>query len=324
MNKLLFALAMIVCGQAFAQTWSVNTVVGSASITVGASTSMFSSFTAPSAVTVTLDTEIYDSAGNLAQKSLQTGVSMVAGQPLLANAVTYAPPATAVGGVYTVQVGALDSTGVKLFWSASAGTFTVVAPAPVPPVAPPAYVPILPPCLPKIQYPLAEAHGSIPAGVSTRYTMSTAWVCQLPNGYATYASLFTPDQTVLQAIWNYFAGSWNLAQAQADCTQTCIAPTDSEMTYLNVLLAKYRPRALVAFNGANTTRSVYKTNVDGTLNPQSIPGESVAVGTACDETARIPTAPSYYSIAGRQDQAGSPFLPGIYAICVVSLPIGAN
>lgn len=186
------------------------------------------------------------------------------------------------------------------------------------------YVPLVPPCLPKVQWPLAEAHGAIPAGVSTRYTMSTAWVCQLPNGYATYANLFTPDQTVLQAIWDYIASNWTLAQAQADCAQTCVQATDSEQAYLNVLLAKYRPRALVAFNGANTTRSVYKLNADGTLNPQPIAGESIAVGTACDETNRITTSPSYYSVAGKSDQAGSPLLPGIYAVCVVSLPIGTN
>ncbi len=188
----------------------------------------------------------------------------------------------------------------------------------------PAFVPMVPPCLPKVQYPLNELDGVIPAGVSTRYTNYTVWVCQLAGGYQTYANLFNPDPTVMSVIWNYVKGNWTLAQAQADCLQTCVAPTATELTFLNTLIAANKPRALVAFNGSSTTRSVYKTKADGTLNPQAIPGESVAVATACDETNRIPTSPTYYSVAGQKDQAGSSFAQGIYAICVVSLPIGSN
>jgi hypothetical protein len=202
-------------------------------------------------------------------------------------------------------------------------------PSSAPSSAPAAYVPPVPPCLPKIQYPLAEADGSIPSGISTRYTNYTAWVCQFPNGYQTYANLFTPDATVLTAIWNYVKGMWTLSQAQADCLNTCVQPTSSEASYLQSLIAQYRPKAVVAFNGSSTTRSVYYLNSDGTLNTTA--QGNVAVAAPCDETNQVPTgaalvagAAAYFSVSGQSDQNGSPLPAGTYTICVVALPIGTN
>jgi hypothetical protein len=323
---LLVITALLGVAAAAAQgTWSVGTAVSSSGVPVGTSTNVVSIFTAPAAATVTLETQILGPGGAIVDQVQQSGVTFQAGQTISATAVAYAPPATAVNGTYTVAVGVLDGGGNRLYWNAGAASFAViggVAPSSAPTAG--TWAPPLPPCLPKVQYPVAEVDDVLPAAVSTRYTRFAVWVCQLPGGYITYADLFTPDQTVLQVIWNYIKGAWTLSQAQADCMATCVPPTASENTFLQSLVAKYRPKAVVAFNGSTLVRSVYTTNPDGTLNPTPVAGESIGVASPCDETTRIASAPSYYSVAGQKDQNSRPLQQGRYAVCVVSLPIGAN
>ena len=263
---------------------------------------------------VILDVEFYDAGKNKVSQSWQTGFNFTAGQTISTNSVSFAPGGS---GTYTVAIGVFSADGTtNLYWNGAAQTFSVT---------PPPYVPPVPPCLPKIAFG-SEADDVIPTqtpAITTRYTNWSIWVCQLPAGYQTYASLFNPDQSTLLLIWNYIKGMWTLAQAQASAAYN-LQPTPSEQAYLNTLMAKYRPIAVVAFNGANTTRSVYTTNSDGTLNPTPLQGETVAVATRCDETSRIPTSPTYYSVAGQNDQNAQPLKPGSFAVCVLSFPIRPN
>ena len=186
----------------------------------------------------------------------------------------------------------------------------------------------LPVCLPKIQWPLAEHHETIPAGVSTRYTMSSTYVCTTPAGFVTMVNLFAPTADVIQAAWDYANGNKTLAQAQADCAVTCVPNTDSEQSYSNALVLKYTPIAVVAFNGAATSRGVYTTKADGTLNPTPLAGEQIAVGTRCAEGLRIPqtttSTTGYYSVSGLKDTHGNALPAGSYAVCIVSFPLPPN
>jgi hypothetical protein len=165
--------------------------------------------------------------------------------------------------------------------------------------------------------------GLIPSTVVTTSTYYGVWVCNTPGGYTTNVYLGNLA-TEAPNIVEYLEGLYTSTQALADCTASCQSMTAAELAYAGPLEQQYRPLALVAFNGASTTRSVYGLNSDGTLNPTAITNETVAVAAHCDETARIVTAPTYYSVAGVNDQNGKPLPAGTYAICVVSLPIGSN
>jgi hypothetical protein len=183
--------------------------------------------------------------------------------------------------------------------------------------------PAPPPCLPKVQFPLAAVTAPIPPGVSTRYDTYSVWICNLPAGYNVNAWLFTMPAVSTVAL-NYARGLWTKAQADADCATTCVDPTPTEVTFLNQLRAVNKPPARVSFNGSNPLRSVYSTNADGTLNPTPIVGSSVAVAGRCDSAIRIPGT-NYYSVQGQPNasKAGA-VLGAVFAVCVVTLAIGAN
>jgi hypothetical protein len=179
------------------------------------------------------------------------------------------------------------------------------------------------PCFPRIQWPLAVTHGPIPTGVSTRYDTYAVWVCEQPGGYVTTANLFSMAN-VAPFAWQYVAGTWSKAQADTDCTATCVAPTASEAAFMQTVMTPAYPRAVVAFNGTSLTRNVYTTNTNGTLNPTPVGGEQVAVAARCNEGSRIVSAPNYYSVAGLPNSVGGVLPANSYTVCVVSLPIGAN
>lgn len=180
------------------------------------------------------------------------------------------------------------------------------------------------PCLPKIQWPPKVSYGAPPAGVTARYDIYGTWVCELPSGYLA-TSWLTTKAGLAFALVNYETGNLTKAQADADCATTCVAPVDTELAFIQAQLSAAQPKALVAFNGAKTTRSVYAANADGTLNPTPVANSSIAVASPCDSSNRLVTSPSYYSVSG-QPNASAPgqMLGALYAVCVVTLPIGAN
>lgn len=186
-----------------------------------------------------------------------------------------------------------------------------------------AYAVTPPPCLPKVQWPLAVVTGPIPAGVSTREDTYAVWVCNLPAGYKVQAWLFTMPAVSTVAL-NYALGTWTKANADADCATNCADATATETTFLQQLMAANKPPARVAFNGNNPVRSVYSANADGSLNPTPVAGSSVAVAASCDSGTRIPGT-TYYSVQGLPDASKAGLILGaLFAVCVVSLPIGAN
>lgn len=167
------------------------------------------------------------------------------------------------------------------------------------------------PCLPKVQWPLKADYGDLPAGTSARAGQFVAWTCETPGGYQSVVFLFTPSEVAANAV-QYLRGLMTLAQANAICASTCwTSLTASEQAFVDTEAAKVAARAVVAFDPGKTTRATYATNADGTLNPT--PVNTVSIGTACDPSQRIASAPSYYLVA-----------PGQYAVCVVSLPYGSN
>jgi hypothetical protein len=181
-----------------------------------------------------------------------------------------------------------------------------------------------------VQWPLAVSYGTLPAGVSTRYDSYAVWVCNTPGGYITWTDLFTFSNMAVYA-WRYATGTWTAAQGQADCQTSCVPPTPTEAAFQQTIMTPVRPKALVAFNGASLTRSVYTVNADGTLNGTPLPGVLVAVAAPCDETKRIPVTPlpgpqaaAYYSVAGDANTLGGTIPENSYTICSVALPIGAN
>lgn len=317
MKRILLTLALLWSAQAAAQTcatWCAAGVSLSAqTVAISGGITTVASFTSAAAIAgTTLDVEIHDPSGTKVAQTWQVGVTFAAGQTIAAAPVIFQAAAGVAVGTYTVNMGVFDSTGAQLFWASSVATFTVTAT----PGGGPA-------CLPRVQWPLAVVWGSMPAGVSTRFDTYAVWVCNLPGGYLTTSTMFVLSNVAPFAL-QYAAGLWTKAQAAADCTATCVPSTPAELAFITGIMQSNRPTALVAFNGASSTRSVFSTNADGTLNASPIAGESVAVGTHCDETRRIQTAPAYFSVAGQKDQGGSPFASGIYALCVVSLPNGSN
>ena len=180
-----------------------------------------------------------------------------------------------------------------------------------------------PTCYPPFRWPPTAAWGSVPATVSTTNTFYGVWVCEHPGGYETAESLFNWSD-ISPYIPQYLLGLLSVDQINALMAAKATPFTDAENAFMTPLVQSNRPKAVVAFNGASTTRSVYTLNADGTLNTAPIAGKSIQVATRCDETKRIPTAPAYYSVAGQKDQAGNPLPAGTYTICVVALPLKAN
>lgn len=182
-------------------------------------------------------------------------------------------------------------------------------------------------CLPKIQWPLAVAFGSVPSSVGA-HDYYAVYVCNTPGGYTTVSYMGTMAQDAANIV-NFVRGLYSTVQAAADCAASCSTPTGAESAFLAPIVASSRPKALVAFNGASLTRSVFALNPDGTLNPTAVAGEAVSVAAPCDETIRIPSAPAYFSVGAQSNvgpgqSAASVLPPGSFAICVVSLPIGSN
>jgi hypothetical protein len=180
-----------------------------------------------------------------------------------------------------------------------------------------------PPCLPRVNWPPKAVYGTVPTSVSTRADTYAVWVCELPTGYVTVAWLFNVSE-IGSAALKYAAGKFAKAQADASCASTCWVPNAAEQAFLDQLVKANTPGSVVAFNGANGTRSVFKANADGTLNPIPVSGSSIAVATPCNPWKRIPGTP-YYDVTGAADasRAGQT-LQGVYAVCIVSLPIGSN
>jgi hypothetical protein len=321
---LLFLLLIASCDQVNAQmvctpvapaTYCISGLVQTGqNVTVGGAVNFTAYFTSSVAATnITLATVVYDPTGNQVAKGWQTGVTVTPGTMFSAQTIVYQPLPTALTGTYTISLGVYEGSGTQDFWQNSVATLAVT-----PVLSQPS-----PPCLPKVQWPLAVTYGTIPTGISTRYDTYAVWVCNTSSGYITWADLFTLTDIAPLAL-QYMAGSWTTSQAQADCATSCVAPTSSEYAYQQTLIATASPKALVAFNGASLTRSVYTVNAGGSLNPTPLTGVTVAVGAPCDATTRIPTAPSYFSVAGGTNTAGG-FIPkNSYTICSVSLPIGAN
>jgi hypothetical protein len=183
--------------------------------------------------------------------------------------------------------------------------------------------PPFPDCLPKARIPPLVAYGNIPAGVTDRADTYAVWVCENPRGYTTHVWLFKLTDAAA-AILNYAAGRITGAQAQAQCVARCWTPTAGEIAYQQGLIPLGAPTARVAFNGPASTRAVYPMDANGVLIPTPVPGASVAVATPCAPNDRIPGTP-YYSVAGASNASQSGALLGpVYAVCVVSLPLGSN
>ncbi len=180
------------------------------------------------------------------------------------------------------------------------------------------------PCLPKVQWQPKMLYGALPAGVSTRYDTFATWVCELPTGYVATSWLFAFSSATTPVL-NYARGLLTKAAADADCAATCVDPTPTEQAFIQQQLTANVPKAVVSFNGAKSTRAVYIVNVDGTLNPTPVPKSSIAVAASCNSGQRI-AGTSYYDVSGQANasQAGQVLANGAFAICTVSLPIGAN
>lgn len=185
----------------------------------------------------------------------------------------------------------------------------------------------VPVCYPKAPW-VNLTWGFLPAGISTAHDMYVAWVCGLPGGYQTFASVFLLTD-VIKTTLQFSKGTWTAAQATADCKANCTAPTPGEWAFMQTIFPAARPKALVAFNGVSLTRPVYNVDSTGNLVATAVAGEAVAVAAPCDETNRVATAPSYYSVGGQSNAAAGStavlVLPaGSYTICAINFPIGSN
>lgn len=178
-------------------------------------------------------------------------------------------------------------------------------------------------CLPKPQWPASIAHGSVPSTVSTRFDTYAVWVCNTPTGYVTNSGIFLLTD-IIQSVMSYATGARALADVNADCAANCQTATAAESAFMAQMVAANSPTARVAFNGATLTRGVYAANTDGTLNPTPVSGSSVGVAATCDPTKRLASTP-YYSVSGQLDAShAGQTLNAVYAVCVVSLPVGSN
>jgi hypothetical protein len=317
LNRIASLALLCVSIAAHAQTWNITAAVTPSIASPGATVTATATYTPSAAASnITLDLELHDPSGNKITQTWVPAQNFTAGQALT-ETLTYTLPATAANGVYTYGVGTFVGTSLTpSTWMNNAAPFTVSPPVATT-VPPPA-----PPCLPKVQYPPNVDYGLLPAGVSTTSDYYAVYVCTLPAGLITYGYIGLRSADAVQ-ILNAMAGQYSLTQATTDLTAAGRLPTASELAFLNTKLAVDRPRALVAFAGAALTRSVYGLNADGTLNPTAT-GELVPVATPCDETTRIASSPSYYSVSGQKDSTGATIAAGLYALCTVSLPIGSN
>ena len=169
------------------------------------------------------------------------------------------------------------------------------------------------PCLPQLTWPPHIAYGQIPAGVSTRATYWIGYSCNLPTGYRTQVWI---GKNLDSALLNQFAsGLLSQAAAQTQCASRCwTSLTDSEFTFVTNQANAIKPHAVVSFNAGKLTRSTYRANSDGTLNPAAV--GTVQVGAVCEESLRIANT-SYYAVRITNGAYE-------YAVCVVSLPYGSN
>lgn len=171
------------------------------------------------------------------------------------------------------------------------------------------------PCFPKFPY-TNVVYGSIPAGVSARFDTYGVWVCEMPNGYLTNATLFTLSN-VVPYIAKYLTGQWTKAQADADCTTSCVDPTPAEAAYLAQLQAASFPVALVA-GAAGSPQNVYAAS-----NPSTpVAGAKVIAGGRCVQGKKIPGTP-LYSVQGFPNVAVTPATPlgDVYAQCSITFPL---
>jgi hypothetical protein len=207
----------------------------------------------------------------------------------------------------TAHVWALVPPATTAAW-VPLSTVELTPPVPVPGTG------SVPVCYPKAPW-LNETWGFLPAGISTTRDMYAAWVCNTPTGYQTFATVFLLTD-VAKTVLQFTKGTWTAAQATADCTANCTAPTPLEWQFMQTIFPTARPQALVAFNGASLTRPVYGVNSTGNLVTTAVAGEAVAVAAPCDETSRIVTAPQYYSVGGQSNAASG-------ATAVSVLPAGS-
>lgn len=319
--KRLFALILLACcGTASAQscigwcvsgpavTFSNTTTLNSFVVTVNENFTSIVDFPG-----VALDVEIYDGNGARVAQMWEPAVNLTAGQAVAGN-----PLSQLLGpGTYTVAVGMnvtnADGSFTNGLWNATATNFTITAG--VPQVAQVSMAP----CWPKFPY-LNLDWGMIPSGVSQLANYYAAYVCTTPTGYVTgvYIGDLTTD---LGNIVAAKAGTYTSDKGLADCASGgCRVPTPTELTFMQGLIAKDRPRCVVAYNGANPRRTVY-TAVNGLPSPT---GSTVAVGGTCDEGDRLVAAPQYYSVTGQLDQGGKALPSNSYTIAIVSMPIGTN
>lgn len=178
-----------------------------------------------------------------------------------------------------------------------------------------------PPCFPKVTYPGRYVLGVVPTAVSARADTYVIYVCELPTGYVTVGWIFNLSEVALTAA-NVIAG--RQSTPPAGTCNGCFTLTPTELAFLKSMEAASGAKALVSFNAASLTRSVFAANTDGTLNPVPIAGSSVAVAAPCNPSKRLPGTP-YYSVDGVADSAQSGrTLSNLYALCVVTLPTGSN
>jgi hypothetical protein len=241
--------------------------------------------------------------------------------PFLLCAISVAGATTLSATMPALYVGSYAIT-VTAWYCTAAGA--CVESAQGPHVAFSVLAPYVPQCYPKVKLPPAMASGTLPAGVSARYDSYAVWVCNLPTGYVTTTNLFASQSNVLKYAWNYVFGSWTAAQAQADCVATCVPPSGAEQLYMNTLSATYQASAKVSGNGSIKTRVVFAATANDTVLGAQSPTSRVHVGTTCNPSKRLPGT-SYYSVQGQTDAANAPAILGdVFALCAVTLPVGAN
>lgn len=301
--------------------WSINSLgLTSNTIALTGALNIAAGFTSAAAVTnATLDIEIYDPTGLRVAQNWVTGQNFTACQTIIVGPWPY----QAIGpiGLYTVKLGVFLADGSNPYFNATAATFNVVTSL---------WSPYPPPCLPKRQIPVNEVDGDIPVNsptISDRYTKWSVWVCTSPpgiSGYVTYVSLTTPHPGLFSVIKGWAMGTWTVADASSDCMASCVPGTDSENAYISTIQNLYRPIALVSPNNGAVRRNVYGLNANGTLNATPVPNETIPVKTRCDETIRVPTSPTYYSVAGQSDSNGMALPQGSYALCNIVFPLAPN
>lgn len=172
------------------------------------------------------------------------------------------------------------------------------------------------PCFPKLGWPLPVVYDAIPASAAITDGPDTyaVWVCESPTGYSTQIWLFQLAD-VAPFAWQYVAGNWTKAQADANCATTCRQASAAELAFMQTLAPKYWPLAVTG----STPQPVYAANADGTANTTPIAGVTVPPGTRCAEGFRL-AGTQLYSVQGKTGADGQPIAAG-YALCTVSFTI---